>query len=340
MSTPPSDDEPFAGERALRADVHAAIERALSRTLESRDRDITRVEEEKLAFLLIDEFDLNLTYSWYIAGTKTAVGNDTISTGPTGPTGPSLTDDEQRVDFGGVSAQVDNDRVQTFTDYLAAETLFDDYELRDVWYTQRHEFLHDFYDEFAPEAYEEAYFASTEIRRRLADLDEDRGRQAGNASLSQFGVDEQPLLSSSDEESFRHTVSELHFALARNEDLSETTESVTVGTDLIERTLDRLTRVQPSTDEQWELIEELPEFFFYTVWRLPALVMSIQTAQGPNAGELQVQHGQKLNGFEDELQRKHDNLRGRLADADLLPTLEEDRSSDINLTYKISLSDG
>ncbi len=340
MSTPPSDDEPFAGERALRADVHAAIERALRRTLESRDRDITRVEEEKLAFLLIDEFDLNLTYSWYIAGTKTAVGNDTISTGPTGPTGPSLTDDEQRVDFGGVSAQVDDDRVQRFTDYLAAETLFDDYELRDVWYTQRHEFLHDFYDEFAPEAYEEAYLASTEIRRQLADLDEDRGRQAGNASLSQFGVDEQPLLSSSDEEAFRHTVSELHFALARNEDLSETTESVTVGTDLIERTLDRLTRVQPSTDEQWELIEELLEFFFYTVWRLPALVMSIQTAQGPNAGELQGQHGQKLNGFEDKMQRKHDNLRERLADADLLPTLEEDRSSDINLTYKISLSDG
>jgi hypothetical protein len=340
MSTPPSDDEPFASERELRADVHAAIERALRRKLGGRDRDITKLEEEKLAFLLIDEFDLDLTYSWYIAGANIKVGNDTVSTGPTGPAGPSLTDDEQRVDFGGVSAQVDDDRVQTFTDYLASETLFDDYELRKMWYTQRHEFLHDFYDEFAPEAYEEAYFASTEIRRRLANLDEDRGRQAGNTSLSQFGVDEQPLLLSSDEESFRHTVSELHFALARNEDLSETTESVTVGTDLIERTLDRLTRVQPSTDEQWKLIEELSEFFFYTVWRLPALVVSIQTAQGPNAGELRVQHGRKLNRFEDEMQRKHDNLRDRLADADLLPTLEEDRSSDINLTYKISLSDG
>ena len=337
MSTHSSDGGPFADEWQLRADVHAAVERAVDQTLESPGREITDVEEEKLAFLVIDEFDLNLTYSWYIAGTKTAVGYDDTGAGPTGPEEPSL--DDEQVEFGGITAQVDSDRVQQFTDYLAAETLFDGYGLRDVWYTQRHEFLHDFYDKFAPEAYEAAYLASTEIRRQLADLDEDSGRQAESASLSQFGVDEQPLLSSSDEEAFRHAVSKLHLALARGDELSETTEAVTAGTDLIERTLDRLTRVQPSTDEQWELIRELSVFFFHTVWKLPSLVISIQTAQGPNAQELREKRVRTLNGFEESVQRERDNLRSRLADADLLPTIDGERSSDIDLEYGISLSD-
>jgi len=336
MSTHSSDGGPFADEWQLRADVHAAVERAVDQTLERRGREITDVEEEKLAFLVVDEFDLDLTYSWYIAGTKTAVGYDDTDAGPTGPEEPSL--DDERVEFGGVTAQVDNDRVQQFTDYLTSETLFDGYELRNVWYTQRHEFLHDFYDEFAPEGYREAYSASTEIRRRLANLDDNSSRREENHSLADFGVDERPLLSSNDEEDFRHAVSKLHLALAGDQHLANTTESVTAGTDLIERTLDRLTRMQPSTDQQWGLIGELSEFFFYTVWRLPSLVMSVQTARGPNAEELRVQQTQKLDGFEEQVQRRHDRLRDRLADAGLLPTIDEDRNSDIDVEYEISFS--
>lgn len=338
MSVSSPGENPFADERELRAAVHAAVEQALDRTLDSRDRELTRLEAEKLAYLVVDEFDLDITYSWYIAGACTAVApGPTAERGPSGPSPPTLTDDERRVVFGDVTVEVGDDRTQQFTDYLTSETLFGGYELRDVWYTGRHEFLSDFYEARAPERFTDAYLAATEIRRHLMELGDDR-RADSNASLSQFGVGEQPLLDDEREEAFRHTVSELHLALARDDDLAETTAAVTEGTDLIERALDRLTRVEPSTSEQWNLIEELSEFFFYAVWRHPALVISVQTATGPNADELRVQHAQDLNGFTETVRRRRDNLAERLHDADLLPTIEGDRSSDIGLSYETSLS--
>ncbi|MEZ3145233.1 hypothetical protein [Halobaculum sp. MBLA0143] len=334
----PQDRDQFADERELRADVHAAVERALNRTLEGRDRKGTNVELEKLAFLVIDEFDLELTYSWYIAGACTATGrSSTDRQGPDGPSGPSLTDDRTRVDFGDVTAEIDDDRTQKFTNYLASETLFDDYELRDVWYTGRHEFLSDFYEACAPERYTDAYLAATEIRRHLKALADDD--QTNNRSLLEYTSGEQPLLDDETEEAFRLSVSDLHLALARDDDLSETTAVVTEGTDLIERTLDRLTRVEPTAGEERDLIEELSEFFFFYVWRLPALVISIQTATGPNAGELRVREARELDGFPETVRRRRDDLAEHLHDARLLPTLEEDKGSDIGLSYEMSLTE-
>ena len=339
MSVSSPGESPFADERELRAAVHVAVEHALDRVLDSRDRELTELEAEKLAYLVVDEFDLDITYSWYIAGACTAVTRGpTAERGPSGPSPPTLTDDERRVVFGDVTVEVGGDRTQQFTDYLTSETLFAGYELRDVWYTGRHEFLSDFYEARAPERFTDAYLAATEIRRHLMELGDDR-RADSNASLSQFGVGEQPLLDDEREEAFRHTVSELHLALARDDDLAETTAAVTEGTDLIERALDRLTRVEPSTSEQWDLIEELSEFFFYAVWRFPALVISVQTATGPNAAALRAEHLQKREGFEQTIERKRVDLHSRLADANLLPTVKESSSSNIGIEYEISLSE-
>jgi hypothetical protein len=342
MSTHSSDDGPFADERQLRVDVDEAVERAVDQTLEDDNYQLKNVRKEKLAFLITNEFGLDLTYSWYIAGASMAAGYETEGTNSTDQSEPSF-GNGQRTEFGSLDAQsdcdYDPDRVRRFTDYLNSQWLFSNYALRDVCYTQRHEFLHDFYDEFAPEAYKDAYFASTEIRRRLANLDKDSGRQVESTSLSEFGANERSLLTTSDEEAFRHTVSELHLALTKDEHLVNTTEVVTAGTDLIERVLDRLTRVQSLTSDQSELIEKLSEFFFYDVWRLPALVVSVQTVQGPNETELRVRHAQKLDGFREKMQRKRDNLRRQLTEEDLLPTIEDERRSDIGVEYEISLFD-
>lgn len=336
MATSPPDEDQFADERELRADVHAAVEHALDRVLDSRDRRLTRLEAEKLAYLVVDEFDLNITYSWYIAGACTAVTPD--PTEGNAPSGPSLTDDGQQVVFGSVTAEVDDDRRQKLFDYLTSETLFGDYKLRDMWYTGRHEFLSDFYKACAPERYRDVYVAATEIRRHLMSFP-DGERADSQTSFSQFGIDEQPLLDDETEEAFRLSVSNLHLALARDDDLSEMTAVVTEGTDLIERTLDRLTRVEPTTDDQWDLIEELSEFFFYSVWRLPALVISIQTATGPNADELRAQQIQKIDEFPETVRCRRDDLAERLYTADLLPTIEEDKRSDISLSYETSLTE-
>ena len=342
MVTHSSDGGPFADEWQLRADVHAAVERAVDQTLEDNNYQLKKVRAEKLAFLITNEFGLDLTYSWYIAGASMAAGYEAEGTNSTDQSEPPF-GNGQRAEFGSLVAQSDCDRnrnrVRRFADYLSSQRLFSNYALRDVCYTQRHEFLHDFYDEFAPEEYKDAYFASTEARRRLANLDKNSGRKVKSTSLSDYGVSEQPFLTPSDEEAFRHTVSELHLALAKDEHLANTTEAVTAGTDLIERVLDRLTREQSLASDQSRLIEKLSEFFFYTVWRLPALVMSVQTAQGPNAAELRVRRAQKLDEFQERMQRERDNLRSRLADADLLPTIDGERSSDIDLEYGISLSD-
>jgi hypothetical protein len=350
-ATPSDEDSAIAdidaavGAVLSKKDIQIVVETALDRTVNNDYRQISNIERNILFFLLSKKFDLDVTYSWNLSGPKIEFRpNQTDSTytksvSVSAPTQQSNDVVRRKWTGLGSNAQVDDNRVQQFIDYLASETLFNDYSLREVWFMQRHKFLHDFCDEFAPETYREAYFASIEIRRRLANLEEVTNRQEQVVPLSEFGANEQPFLTSSEEEAFRHTVSELHLALARGEALASTTEAVTAGTDLIERTLDRLTRVEPSTENQWELIKELVEFFFYTVWRLPALVISIQTAQGPNAEELQARQAQRLNRLFETAQYRRDEFQRRLADADLLPTIEEERHSDSNIEYGISLSD-
>lgn len=334
MSVPSSDDDSFDEERQLRAEIDAAIDEALDRVLDSRDRELTALEAEKLTFFAIDEFDLDLTYSWYIAGAKTAIGHSSepahsaFPTGPTEPTGPTdlEANSETRTEFGELRAETadDDDIPDEYVDFFASETFFGDYNLRKIWYTDRYEFLEDFYEAFAPEEYADLYLTSTEIREKLAEVDEILDNRDESTTLGDFGEGGSDMvLDPSTEQEIRYLISDLHLALSASDELSQTQPVVTDGTDLIERVLYRLTQIDSVDDEQRELINDLSDFFFYAVWKYPALAISAEENDGRNALSLRVERLQEFDEFEETVERRCEAFADAFRDAGLLPSVND-----------------
>ncbi|MFB6176945.1 MAG: hypothetical protein ABEI99_07365 [Halobaculum sp.] len=340
MSVPSSDDDSTDEETRLRTDVHAALETALDRKIDDRDREPSELESEKLAFLALDHLDLDLTYSWYIAGANTEVGYDPQPTDsdfdvePLGPTGPTVSEgfSGQRTEFGGLTAQTGEDGPpEDYVEFFQSATFFGEYDLQTVWFTDRFEFLEDFYEEFAPDEYRELYLTSAKIRSHLYDLTDALDNREENATLGDFGGGgSDALLDPSTEREIRYLVSDLHVELAATDELAQTQSTVTNGTDLIERVLSRLTQMDSVSTEQRRLVRQLSDFFFYCVWKYPALAISVETATGPNALELKTRHLQEFQDFDQIVDRRREQFADACRDADLLPSMNDVRRSNID----------
>jgi hypothetical protein len=317
---PPSlpDDSVFEEEEGVRTDVSIAINLALNDVLDHSDeRELTDVEEEKLTHFAIRDCDLPLTFSWYLAGAHTIPERNPDDRSPWQP-GQA---------FGGIQAQDPqyNYRVQELRDYFRSTEFIPGYTLRDVWYTDKFEFLRDYYRELAPEKYRDLYIHSLELRESLWNLNELLNTESKNRSLGDFGAGvPDTLLEPSREEEIRYLVSGYQLDLARIDELSPIKQEVTRGTDLIERILSKLTQKESTTPEQRRLIEDdLHDLFYYYLWKYPALAISVDTATGPNANALRQKRLVEFNEFDQRLITEVDDVTRRARELDLLPGVEE-----------------
>jgi hypothetical protein len=323
MSSSPNDDPVSDGEEQLRTDVRIAIELALEKILDSDEqRDITRVEEEKLTHFAIRDLNLELTYSWYLAGVSTvATANpDTRSQMHTGP------------NFGSLKAdQPVNDRIKELRDYFASEEFFLGYTLRDVWFTDKFEFLRDYYSELAPNEYRELYIHSLDLRQQLWNLTDRLESDQKNASLSDFGGGSSiGLIDQSAENEFRYSVSDFHMDLAEVDELTWLKQDVVRGTGVLERVYSKLTQLDSASLEQKMLLDEIHDYFYNYVWKYPALAISAETAEGPNADALSRRRLIELDGFDKRLNAEIENLTSQSQQLGLLPGIDEPVSNDFN----------
>lgn len=322
MSPPPADWDDYDQEEELRTDVHLAIDLALNSALDDPGRPITAVEEEKLAYFAIRDLDLDLSYSWYLAGGNTEVG---ATPAPDTPFTPGQ-------QFGSLEQDTPTtDRLTRFRNYFRNETFFGDYNLQKVWYTDRYTFLRDYYDEFAPEEYTDLYRTSVNIREKLANLDDLIAKESQNATLGDFGGGgSDSLLEPSEEREIRYLISDFHMELAADENLSKTKQVVSAGTDLIEQVLFKLTRMRETTREQRRLLDNLSEFFFYHVWKYPALLISAHTATGPNEDIIRFNRVQEFDKFDQEIESKLSTLTDHFYEVGLLPDTHDFETIDMN----------
>lgn len=305
-------DSPYADEEVHIERMLRGIDLAVESAIDSPGRKITRLEQEKLCYFLIQEFDVDVTYSWYLAGANTKVIGDP---------GPSR--NRVRTTDSGLEADTGlEDDVLQYRNYLRQGDLLDGMSLRDIWYTDRFEFLETFYEEHAPEEYLQLYLASTRIREKLKNLADRIEESAGQPTLSQFGDSEpEPILSTRQEEKIRLLISDLHMEMAQIDRLSEIISPVSMGTDLIEQVLARLTEVGSLGQNQRDLLRDVFEFFFYDVWRYPALYISTQTAEGPNSMHLIEEHATLFADFHKQLGADARSLRTRCEANGLYPDL-------------------
>lgn len=308
-STPRSNN-PYGEEEPYADALLRGVELAVEDVFDDPGRNITRTEQEKLCYFAIKEFDIPVTYSWYLAGAYTKVAGE-----------PDNAPGRMTSNTAGIHRdEGEGDRVRQYRDYFASEVFFDNYDLREVWYTGKFDFLRDFYQECAPDEYTDLYLVSTDIREYLETLDRTIEQETTNHSLSDFGGGSQEgVLSESDEKEFRLLISDLHLELSQIGELSEIVDLVTRGTDVMEQVFAQLTTLESISNDQNVVLQDLAPYFYYCIWRYPALFISTQTAEGPNRHHLVEEHVDRFTNFHEELLSRRSRLGERCAGVDLYP---------------------
>jgi hypothetical protein len=349
-------------EHALIDDLLECLAIAMDQREDINPAYANKTKLQKLLFLAIEEFDLPLTYSWYLAGA--VVPSDPVS--PAGlqsafddlpstdqpeatasepasvwnDDGKSSTDDpeiqETVADFKSRLRTADSEmavdpilfsdtpsEAASQSDSVAQDEvgnqrdeIIDFYErkLPDVWRQNTMQFLQNFYISYAPEQYRELYLQSTHLRTRLreveqvvtAHLEDDQPDQGLEELAKAVGLE----------------ISDLHYSIRKNESLSATLDQFVRGTDFIEDGLMMLSQVEADevTETHREVVQEMQEFFYYSVWRLPCLVISQETATGPSAETLRAKRQEELVSFDERLRRRCRKFEQTLERADLKPS--------------------
>lgn len=320
---PPSDEGGISEEEELR--VRQKVVDGLGQAIEDvipddKQREITKTEREKLIYFAIREFDLPITYSWYLAGAKTAY-TPAPSTEAPSPEESSLPSPEEFVQ---PEVSDTDPEVQQYKEFFRSESFFDGYDLGTVYFTANTDFLCDFYEAFADDKYTDLYIESTRLREKLRNLDKEIDRGSSSASLADWGGGtDDGILSRNQEEKIRRQFSTVHMELAQLEGFDKTRQPVTKGTDVIESVLTKLTHLSSLNRDQTDLVLSLGEFFYNYVWKYPALKISVETATGPNADARARQHKEWFDRFDGTLEARIEELSEEHLQAGLAPTIEE-----------------
>jgi len=332
------------------------LEEATDSLPEINESYANKTKIQKLLYFAIDEFEIPITHSWYLAGAVVpdrTIGPNALQTtdGPTGPNGPSApeTDSEDAIEnvspvdpilftdsAGSESNLGPSPDLET---YVSRSDLLPFYrqEITNLWHERTMRFLQNFYQETAPDEYRLLYIESTHLRTHLADL--------VNAvdAITEGGTPEQSIASI--RKSIELSISDLHYYIARHDDLSQTLDVVVEGTDLIEDAVMRLDQ-HPTADltpEHRSAIEHLQDFFYYYVWKYPCLLISVDTASGSQADDLRAEQLAAFEEFDDRVLDERSTIAADLASIDLLPgpndyepiddSVLSERLSDLSMQY-------
>jgi hypothetical protein len=362
-------------ELALVDDLLECIAEAMDR-LENVDPEYaSKTKLQKLLYLAIDEFNLPVTYSWYLAGA--VVPDDAVTPSdlqsafsdlptPDEPTTPSpraestVSEAAEPVteDTTEIADNIEIPKIEP--DYVEEDpldpVLFSGDSNRDTEpnglpteLADRRVDVIDFYESKIPEVWsqntmqflqnfylEHAPPAYRDLYVQSTHL-RTRLREA-EVTIESHLENEQPTRSIADiAEAASLDISDLHCTIRSSESLSATLDGFVSGTNLIEDGLMMLAKHEPEslTPAHQAAAKSMQEFYYYYVWRYPCLVISQETARGPSAESLRETHQVRLAGFEEELEREIDRFERELAKSGLKPDYTDYDMPDDELTETI-----
>jgi hypothetical protein len=323
---------------------------------------------QKLLYLAIDEFDLSITYSWYLAGAVLPGDQATPNTLETAfselaePDGSSTPDDMfdqildsfTAADHKSTSADTLSEEFPTearpdddatidpvlFSDSPESESESD--SLEGSQEDLRTDDIVDFYISELPDVWHQntMRFLQNFYLAHAPDAYRDLYVQSTHLRIHLRDIEEAieaHLTGESPEESIDDLarsvgleISDLHSTIQTTESLSPTFDGVVAGTDVIEDGLMMLSkRVPDQLDEaHLEAIKSMQEFYYYYVWRYPCLVISQETATGPSAEILRKERQQQFNNFDKQLEGRIEAIEAELDDAGLLPKYSDYPAAD------------
>jgi hypothetical protein len=276
----------------------------------------TRIKRQKYTYLAVEHFtdgeeDFSITYSWYKFGAVMPAAPKSGTVGPASTEMPTPDAREAGVFTATFEEIVDFYRTNDFTPVLD----------RDSWYASDLDFLQTFYESHAPEEYRDLYLANIALRQHL-----DSGlEQLQSYHQASRGDQSTPVIETEQYEEVGRAAAQIHLELVGIDALGETLDEVREFTNLVEDALLVLSQTLPSevTKSQVDALKELEEVYNEWVWEYPALLMSKETANGPNAPTLRKWSAQKHLSVEDNLQKQIDRATRSCVDAGLVPSSDQ-----------------
>lgn len=291
---------PPVTEGALLSKIETALDQALDEA--GLDSGQSSVKREKYLWLAVKEFsdpeDEPITYSWFKWGVSTLAGPGGESTSRTLST-----------DFS-IAANLFQSNPEEIKEFF----LHGDHEmpLEECWDDEFLDFLEKFYTHYGPDGYRQLYLANIRLLNIIDDIEEalyfrrDPARQATYQDV-------------------RDTCKTLKKQVLKHEAIEDNYDYVNDFTQLLEDVVMMLVDVEGDDVEQGHqtAISELEDFYREEVWLMTAHSISIDTAKGPNKGDIYEwssrNRGSLKSSFDESLNRKKE-----ICDAvDLLPGVDD-----------------
>jgi hypothetical protein len=290
----------FDDEDDILDDVKDAVSIALDE-LQLEDAYVDDIKLNKLAYLLIQEYNLNVTYGWYKYGAAPyhvdgQVQGQTAFVEAKAPQEIPASDSSRLPDeFGDYRSPVE-------WAYFYTNTIRD--EFIDIVTSETKEYLVKFYDEYAPPDYENLYKESARLQQALDHIKEDPSwiteadYYYSEVKEGLFSVHQEMLLTS---------------------DVEEAVKPFSSYMNLLENVLLAAKQSEQLTEAQQEEVENIVNFFYGNAWEWVALLISKQTVRGDNSAVLKQSIDRDLNNLRNNYERELDRLQDKAKARGLWP---------------------
>lgn len=326
--------DPTPEEEAILESVLEGLALSIQRSSELTADSTGKLSDTKLEKLVYKALkgrntDDQVTLSWYLAGAKTDVSASQISSSRFKEIYEEMTGTKH-------DSKEFKQKTRDYTPSTDAEDYADffsyNYDLEEAWYTRGEFFLLDFYKEDAPEEYRNLYIEIQKLRNQLNftiwSLKDIVEKSKKTQKLSSFGQ-HTPVTGPDTYKEVTDLVSGIHLELSSHEQLRDVFSQFRAFTDIVEDAYLALSKIEVERIDstQVQAFKKLRRFYFYEAWRLPALLISMETSQGPRANNLKVRHARELEDLNQQYQDKIRRLQRQCSEAALTPTVADYRAT-------------
>lgn len=298
----------YSEERSLMEDIKEGVEIALD-SFGASSADIDDIKVNKLAFLAIQEFDLEITFGWFKYGpapvdTATRSGAKTESTLDLRPRPATeiRASDCSRVP----SERQDHPSPETYAEWFVESP-----EFERVLTTETKQYLEHFYQEYAPDRYKSLYLSCIALQQHLEPID----RDAAESPEEEF-----PVLDDDYHKTLATLLNEVYIDLLECPQLEEAVKPYSNYKRLLKDVIATASGEEELLEQDEVFISEVVEFFFTDTWTYVALLISQDTVRGDNDDKLRTNIESDLADFRTQYGEDIEELQDRAKLFGLLPS--------------------
>lgn len=296
----------FGDEDDLQEDIKEGVAIALDFCDFGDEGYIDDIKLNKLAYFAIQQFDLDITYSWYKYGAA-PIYSEPADQGETNFISPVSEDEVPAVSSSRVPTVDNKYRSPIEYAYFFADDITEEFERAVTMETK--EYLVHFYTENAPPHYKQLYIQSAKLQQVLDSIKEDDN-----------WYNEKAEIYNELEDRLNDTYKEMLLV----DEVSESIAAFQNYSRLIRNVLIAAMEQESLSSNQKRFMTNLIDFFYGITWKYTALLIAKDTVTGNNRELLKNSIEDDLRWMRDHNERETDSLRQRALAFNLLPDSVEE----------------